>query len=81
MEATLLVLKYQKGTQDKGLLMSKHSGFTPHAYCDSRRSVSRIVVFVAVDIYSWKSKKQQNVSLSSAMIEYRSLRRACAELA
>lgn len=29
---------------------------------------------------SWKSKKQQSVSLSSAEAEYRSLRRVCSEL-
>lgn len=83
------VLSYLKGTQNKALLLDNTTDFRMQAYYDadwatcpySRKSISGFVVSFGKSLISWKSKKQQSVSLSSAEAEYRSIRRVCTELA
>lgn len=43
--------------------------------------MSGFIVLFGSTLLTWKSKKQQSVSLSLAEAEYRSIRRVCAELA
>jgi len=72
-----------------GILLNDSSSVKLQVFCDvdwaacphTRRSVSGFIVFMCQSPISWKSKKQQTVSLSSAEAEYRSMRRVCAELA
>ncbi|XP_074303858.1 secreted RxLR effector protein 161-like [Silene latifolia] len=87
--AGLHLLRYLSGSPSQGILLNNSSTFTLQAFCDvdwaacshSRKSVSGFVVLMGGSLISWKSKKQQTVSLSSAEAEYRSLRRVTAELA
>ncbi|XP_075074851.1 uncharacterized protein LOC142162398 [Nicotiana tabacum] len=52
-----------------------------HLTCpDSKRSVSEYIVFMGGSPISWKSKKQETISLSSAEAEYRALRKVVGEL-
>ena len=78
----LRVLRYLKLAPGSGIGFSKNnSGFKVKAYSDSdwakcpvtRRSVSGYCVFVNDNLVSWKSKKQNTLSRSSAEAEYRSM--------
>ncbi|XP_074300939.1 secreted RxLR effector protein 161-like [Silene latifolia] len=89
MTAAIHVLKYLAKDVSQGILLNNKSSFQLEGFCDAdwaacpqtRRSVSGYIVFLGGSLISWKSKKQQTVSLSSAEAEYRSLRRLTAELA
>ncbi|XP_033510478.1 uncharacterized mitochondrial protein AtMg00810-like [Nicotiana tomentosiformis] len=82
------VVKYIKGPPGKGILLKKGSLEEISAYCDSdwaacpntRRSVTCYVIKLGESLISWKSKKQQTVSRSSAEAEYRSMAAVSAEL-
>ncbi|KAK9061154.1 hypothetical protein SSX86_018334 [Deinandra increscens subsp. villosa] len=86
--AALHTLAYVHATLSQGLLFNNSPDLSLQAYCDSdwascpntRRSVSGFYITFGGSPISWKSKKQQTVSLSSAEAEYRSLRRVTAEL-
>ena len=83
------LLRYIFGTAGQGILLRGADFLQLTAYSDSdwascpisRRSVTGYVVFLGQSLISWKSKKQQTVSLSSAEAKYRSMRRLVAELA
>lgn len=87
-EAALRVVRYLKGSPGQGILLSSHIDLTLTAYCDSdwstcptsRRSISGYVMFLGGSPISWKSKKQDIVSHSSAEAEYRSMRNALNEI-
>ncbi|KAK9061911.1 hypothetical protein SSX86_019095 [Deinandra increscens subsp. villosa] len=87
-KAALHTLAYVHGSFSQGLFFNKTSDCTLTAYCDSdwascpntRKSVSGYFITFGGSPISWKSKKQNTVSLSSAEAEYRSLRRVTAEL-
>ncbi|CAH9079044.1 unnamed protein product [Cuscuta europaea] len=79
--ATMRVVRYIKGTAGQGLLYSKENNMQIRMYCDAdwaackdtRRSITRYCAFVGGSLVSWKSKKQQTVSRSSAEAEYRAM--------
>ena len=87
-EVALRVLRYIKGTPSQGLLLPSENKLRLQAYCDSdyggcrtsRRSISGFCIFLGNSIISWKSKKQTNVSRSSAEAKYRAMANTCLEL-
>nr|XP_018622237.1 uncharacterized mitochondrial protein AtMg00810-like [Nicotiana tomentosiformis] len=88
MEVALRVVKYIKGSPRLGILLKSGNTNSLTPYCDSdwvacpntRRSVTSYVVKLGDSLLSWKSKKQQTVSISSAEAEYRSIAVAMVEL-
>uniref|UniRef100_A0A3Q7GED5 Reverse transcriptase Ty1/copia-type domain-containing protein n=1 Tax=Solanum lycopersicum TaxID=4081 RepID=A0A3Q7GED5_SOLLC len=88
MEAALRVVRYIKGTPGMGLMMPAGTTNQLMAYCDSdwgacletRRSVTGYLVKLGGVVISWKSKKQETVSRSSAEAEFRSMAACIAEL-
>lgn len=86
--AALRLLRYIKGTPGQGLLLPADNQLKLTAFCDSdwagcretRRSISGFCVFLGTSLVSWKSKKQTNVSRSSAEAEYRAMANTCLEL-
>ncbi|XP_057990645.1 uncharacterized mitochondrial protein AtMg00810-like [Hevea brasiliensis] len=79
-EAAVRVVHYLKGNPGQGILL--------HANCDSdwascpltRRSLTSYFVLLGESPISWKTKKQQTVSRSSAETEYRSMSTTTCEL-
>ncbi|XP_048491475.1 uncharacterized mitochondrial protein AtMg00810-like [Beta vulgaris subsp. vulgaris] len=88
LKAALHVLKYLKGTLDTGLWYSATSDLKVTAYSDAdwsscqftNRSLSSYAVFIGSNLVSWKTKKQQSVSKSSAEAKYRSMSATTSEL-
>lgn len=86
-DATLRIVKYVKLEPGMGLLMSSVKAESLVCYCDAdwafcpntRRFATDLLVKFEDSLISWKSKKQQTVSRSSAA-EYRSLAAATSEL-
>ncbi|KAK9077344.1 hypothetical protein SSX86_005681 [Deinandra increscens subsp. villosa] len=87
-DAAMRILRYIKGTPGQGLLLPSTNNLSLKAFCDSdwggcrttRRSVSGYCIFLGTSLVSWKSKKQTNVSRSSAKAEYRAMANTCLEL-
>lgn len=79
--AALRVVRYLKNAPGQGIFLSATNDLTLSAYCDSdwaacpltRRSLTGYVVLLGNSLVSWKTKKQQVVSRSSAEAEYRSM--------
>ncbi|KAF3637033.1 hypothetical protein FXO38_23894 [Capsicum annuum] len=86
--AALRVLRYLKNFPNQGLFLSSLPLLSLNAFCDaewdscrdSRGFISRFFISVGGSLISWKSKKQVSVSLFSAKVGYRSMRRLVAEL-
>ncbi|XP_016652654.1 PREDICTED: putative disease resistance protein RGA1 [Prunus mume] len=83
------LLHYLKGTPGQGILLSSSNNFQLRAYdCDSnwascpmtRRSTTGYFVLLGESPISWKPKKQDTVSRSSAEAEYRAMAMATCEL-
>ncbi|XP_070002142.1 secreted RxLR effector protein 161-like [Nicotiana tabacum] len=87
-KAALHVLRYLKNDQTLGIFFSSNSDCTVKAFYDSdwavcpdsRRTVSGCIVLLGDSSISWKSKKQEIVSISYAEAEYRSIRKVVGEL-
>ncbi|CAM8966812.1 unnamed protein product [Rhodiola kirilowii] len=86
--AALRLLRYVKAAPAQGIYFSAISDLTLSAYCDAdwaacpltRRSITGHCVLLGPCAISWKTKKQQVVSRSSAESEYRSMAAVCCEL-
>ncbi|KAF5470109.1 hypothetical protein F2P56_010649 [Juglans regia] len=81
MQATHRILRYVKGSIGQGILFSSQCDLQLKAFSDSnwaayletRRSITGFCVFIGNSLVSWKSKKQETISCSSAEAEYRAL--------
>ncbi|XP_049348897.1 secreted RxLR effector protein 161-like [Solanum verrucosum] len=88
MEAALRVVRYIKEALGLGLLMPAEDSNQLLSYCDSdwgacletKRSVTGYLVKFRGALISWKSKKQETVSRSSAKAEFRSMANCAAEI-
>ena len=87
-DAALRVVRYLKGTPGQGILLRSDSDLTLQGWCDSdwaacpltRKSLTGWLVFLGYSPISWKTKKQNTVSRSSAEAECRSMATITCEL-
>ncbi|XP_050150531.1 uncharacterized protein LOC126625495 [Malus sylvestris] len=79
MNAVMRILRYLKGSLSKGILFKRNNHFSVEGYTDAdwagsiddRRSTSGYFTFVGGNLVTWRSKKQNVVTRSSAKAEYR----------
>jgi len=82
------ILRYLKGTISRGIVMTRNRHTNIIGYTDSdwtgnaldRRSTTGYCMFVGGNLVSWKNKKQQVVTRSSAEAKYRAMASASFEL-
>ncbi|KAI5334683.1 hypothetical protein L3X38_024816 [Prunus dulcis] len=89
MNAMMRILSYLKATLGKGILLTKDDNYLKiEGYTDAdwagdvghRRSTSGYFTFVGGNLVTWRSKKQNVVSRSSAEAEYRGMALGIQEL-
>ena len=82
------IIKYVGGTYDYGLFYSKESNlfladFSDSdwaGYADDRKSTTGGCFYVGANLVTWMSKKQNSVSLSTAVAEYIAAKSCCTQL-
>ena len=87
-EAALRVVRFLKGSAGQGILLKSDSDLQLSIYCDAdwaacpltRRSLTAYVAMIGGSPVSWKTKKQNVVSHSSAEAEYRAMSIATREV-
>lgn len=87
-DAVVRIMRYLKGSPGQGVMLQAVSDLKLRVFCDSdwascpntRRSLSAFVVLLGSSPISWKTKKQDTVSHSSAEAEYRSMAAALREI-
>ncbi|CAH9094281.1 unnamed protein product [Cuscuta europaea] len=87
-EAVVRVLRYLKAHPGQGIFLRRDSDLSLTGFCDSdwascpttRRSISGYFVMLGSSSISWRTKKQNTVSRSSAEAEYRSMALLTCEL-
>ncbi|KAM6566340.1 hypothetical protein CsatA_025468 [Cannabis sativa] len=88
MQALQHLLRYLKGSPGQGIMYSANSSLHLRGFSDSdwascpitRRSTTGFCVFIGDCLISWKTKKQNTISRSSAEAEYRALAATTSEL-
>ncbi|KAJ9538141.1 hypothetical protein OSB04_030874 [Centaurea solstitialis] len=88
MMAVKRILRYLKGTPNRGLWYPKESGFELVAFSDAdhggcqldQKSTSGHVQFLGDKLVSWGSKKQHCVSTSTAEAEYVAVASCCSQV-
>ncbi|XP_057520735.1 protein ACCELERATED CELL DEATH 6-like [Amaranthus tricolor] len=88
MAAVLRILRYLKGTSNKGVFYLKNDNLDLIGYTDvdwagdrdDRKSTSGYFTFVGGNLVTWKSKKQKVVALSSAEAEFRGIAKGVTEI-
>ncbi|XP_019056437.1 PREDICTED: uncharacterized protein LOC109116096 [Tarenaya hassleriana] len=87
-DAALRVVRYLKRNPGQGILLRADSDLRLYGWCDSdwagcpktRKSLSGWIIQLGTSPISWKSKKQNTISLSSAEAEYRAMAVTTCEL-
>ncbi|KAM2798564.1 hypothetical protein COP1_003511 [Malus domestica] len=88
MAAVMRILSYLKGAPGRRLIFRKHGHMEVKGYTDAdwagnitdRRSTSGYFTFVAGNLVTWRSKKQNVVARSTAEAEYRGMAHGICEL-
>ena len=88
MAAVMRILSYLKGAPGRGLIFRKHGHLEVKGYTDAncarnindRRSTSGYFTFVAGNLVTWRSKKQNVVARSTAEVEHRGMAHGICEL-
>nr|KYP48333.1 hypothetical protein KK1_030026 [Cajanus cajan] len=87
MQAVDKILQYLKSSPGKGLLFKREDTLTMKIYTDAdyagsitdRKSTSGYCIFLGDSLVTWRSKKQDRVSRSSAEAEFRALAQGMCE--
>jgi hypothetical protein len=88
LQAVYRLLRYLKSTPGKGILYKKHENLKLECYTDvdyagdltDRRSTLGYCTLLGGNLVTWRSKKQNVVSRSSAEVEFRSMTLGICEL-
>ncbi|XP_026411203.1 uncharacterized protein LOC113306489 [Papaver somniferum] len=93
LNAVTRILQYLKGSPGRGVVMTKNEAYSISSYCITaysdaeyagcpvdRKSTTGYCIFFGGNLVTWKSKKQNVVSRSSAEAEYRSMASTTCEI-